>query len=130
MLAIIGTVAFMKRRRHRPTAPFTQDPMFATLPAILGGLLGSVSTLTIAYVAHRYIADFFPPLLILAAIGMHTLLSIRDARSIRKLAVGITAMCVAGTWISLSFAIVFQRDLACGDPDYGRGTETPVCARR
>lgn len=123
LLAGVGIGALVQRRRR-------SDLLRTYGPTIVGGALGFGSTVAIAYVAHRYLADAFPPLIVLAMLGMHALLAAQPSRARTVATAVIASACVVGFWISLSLGIVFQRDLQCGDPDYGRGTEPVVCARR
>ena len=123
LLAGLGTAALLQRRRR--------NELLRTFgPVVLGGAVGFGSTIAIAFVAHRYLADAFPPLIVLALLGMHALLAAPRHRTRSIATAVITVACVAGCWISLGLGVVFQRDLQCGDPGYGRGTEPVVCAPR
>jgi len=101
-------------------------------PIVLGGVVGTGFVLTIAYVANRYLADFVPPMVVLAIVGMRSLLQPsrlpRKSRQKLYLRIGVVALCLIGAWISLGLAVVYQRDLQPGDPDYGRGTPAASAA--
>jgi hypothetical protein len=115
VLAIIGTVVVLRRRGLL---------MRSVAPAAVGLTLGTVFVLTIAFVTNRYLADFMPPLVLLALVGVQGVASSRmPASRIGRVGIGaIAVLCVIGAWISFGLALVYQRDLKPGDPGYSRGT--------
>jgi hypothetical protein len=52
----------------------------------------------------------------------------QNSRRKLYLRIGVVALCLIGAWISLGLAVVYQRDLRPGDPDYGRGTPAASAA--
>lgn len=100
VLGLVGVVALVRR-----------PALTALWGPVLGGALGTSFVLTIAFVSHRYLADFFPPLLVLAIVGMQVLVARRRSRAVLA---GVVAICVAGGAISFGLARVFQRP--CGVP--------------
>jgi hypothetical protein len=119
LLALIGVFALL-----RGAKPGYRRARQLLWPIVLGGVLGTGFVLTIAYIANRYIADFMPPLVVLAIVGLRSVIDGSRRRGRRYAALGLVALCVIGAWISISLAIVYQRNLKPGDPDYGRGVPT------
>ena len=115
LLACFGVVALVRGRRGSPL-----HPSRIVLPSVVGGAAGTVFVITIAYVAQRYLADFFPPLLVLALVGVQAL----ALRPNRRVVTAVIAVCIVGTWIGFGLARVYQHNLRPGDPDWGRGTRT------
>ena len=115
LLACFGVVALVRGRRGSPL-----HPSRIVLPSVVGGAAGTVFVITIAYVAQRHLADFFPPLLVLALVGVQAL----ALRPNRRVVTAVIAVCIVGTWIGFGLARVYQHNLRPGDPDWGRGTRT------
>jgi len=128
LLAIIGVVALVRPRRIATTVDLAR-----LWPPIVGGVVGTVFVGTIAYIAHRYLADFFPPLLFSAIIGAQRLLlwvETKPERGPRVAALGIVAtLLVVGGWISFGLGRVYQRPVLPGSPDYSRGVAARVVGR-
>lgn len=123
VLGIVGLVALARPRRF-PTG-FDAARLWAP---IVGGALGTVFVLTIAFVAHRYLADFFPALLFAALIGVQRVAVAVEHRgataSTRAGVAGLVALCLIGGWISFGLGRVYQRPVRPGDPEYTRGVPT------
>lgn len=101
LLAAVGVAAVMRRG--------WRDPWLAV---VLGGLAGIVSTVTIAFIANRYLADTVPAVVPAAAIGTWAVADrLRSSRPLlRRLGVGgLVGLTAAGTLISLGLAIQAQR---------------------
>jgi len=127
VLAVIGVVALVWPRRARATIDLARF-----WPPIVGGVVGTAFVGTIAFVAHRYLADFFPPLLFAAIIGAQRVVSLledRPARRARIAATGIAVLLVVGAWISFGLGRVYQRPTRPGDPNYSRGVAAAVVGR-
>jgi hypothetical protein len=121
LLAIVGTVFLVRRRGLLARA---------VAPAAIGLTAGTVFVITIAFVTNRYLADFVPPLVLLALVGVQAVASMRPvaARSGRTGIAAIVVLCAFGAWASFGLAVVYQRNLQPNDPGYGRGTGTPAAA--
>jgi hypothetical protein len=124
-LALVG--AFLLLRGARPGYRRARALLW---PIVVGGVLGTGFALTIAFVANRYLADFMPPLVVLAIVGLRALIDSSRGRSRQVVRVGAVALFLIGVWISLGLAIVYQRDLKPGDPDYGRGVPAALAVER
>lgn len=75
----------------------------------LAALISTVSTLTIAYVAHRYLADLLPPLIVLAAAGIWCAartLQNRPNWMKRAVSVVLALLFVFGFWNQLGLAVL------------------------
>lgn len=118
ILAIIGLVG-----TARP--PATDGPTLRVLRApVLGAIAGSFVTLTIAFVAHRYLSDFMPLLVLLGAAGVHLLLRwartrrrVGGTRAVRLVGAGIAAVVVVSVAVNLGLAVLYQRKLNPGVPE-------------
>ena len=111
--AAVGATALVRRRRRD-----------AWLAAAIGTAAGVVPTITIGFIAHRYLADFTPLLVLLAAVGTWStadaLAAVGAAR--RRAATGaLAALAVAGMAVSLALAVQAQRLLLLPDPDERAG---------
>jgi hypothetical protein len=101
LLAAIGIVALLGRG--------WRDPWLAV---VVGALAGTVSTVTIAFIANRYLADAVPALVPSAALGTWTVADRLRGEGIRRrrLAVGgLAGLTLAGTVVSLALAVQAQR---------------------
>jgi hypothetical protein len=111
VLAIAGVVFLLRPRRARATIDVAR-----LWPPIVGGVLGTAFVLTIAFIANRYLADFFPPLLFAALIGGQRVGQWFDdgvVRGARAFAVGaLVVLFLAGGWISFGLGRVYQRPAA------------------
>ncbi len=100
LLAIAGLVAAVRRAPLRPL-----------LPVLAGTAAGAATSLTIAYVTTRYLADFLPFLLLAALVGLHALL---DSPAVpRRALLGVAAALVlVGAVMNGSAGLVNQRLLS------------------
>jgi hypothetical protein len=99
-LGVVGFVAMVRRR--------ARDPWLA---ATLGTATGLASTVTIAFIAHRYLADFTPTLVLSGAIGFWIVgdALARTTRSRRRLGVaGLALLAVGSTLASAALAVQAQ----------------------
>jgi hypothetical protein len=128
LLGLVGLVVLVRPRRSQ--GPLDLARLWAP---VIGGVLGTAFVLTIAFVAHRYLADFFPPLLLLAIIGLQQLVAATARAPLRgvRLATAITVafVFVAGAWISFGLGRVYQRPVLPNDPNYSRGVSGSAAAR-
>lgn len=102
LLGLVGLAASLRRGAWR--GPW--------LVAAVGASSGLVSTLTIAFVANRYLADFTPPLVVLAAVGTWVVADWLRAHPGwgRRAAVAVlAALAGAGTLVALALAVQSQR---------------------
>ena len=112
-LAAIGVVARIRRR--------SRDPWLA---ATAGAAIGLVATLTIAYIANRYLADFTPTLVLPAALGLWVAGDALAARPpvVRRLVIGgAIAVTLLSTITSAALAVQAQRLLMVPAADDRRG---------
>lgn len=109
LLSVVGIVAIFRRPRD---AEGRRMPAVLRAPA-LGAAGGAFLALTIAFLAHRYMADFLPFLLLTSAAGLQVLLTSRITlarRAVRRAVVGaFVAAAVLGVWTNFSLSLLFQR---------------------
>jgi hypothetical protein len=100
-LALVGVVALVRRG--------WRDPWWA---AVVGVSTGLAATVTIAFIADRYLSDFTPTLVLLAAIGVWVVvdgLAAASASRRRLAVVGLVGLTLLGTATSTALAIQSQR---------------------
>jgi hypothetical protein len=105
VLAVPG-VAWLARARRRHPGRW--------LAALwLGTLAGAVGALTSGYVAHRYLADLMPIVLLPALTGAHVLLARAPSprSSLARIgAVGLVSLAAFGAWTNIALGIEYQRE--------------------
>lgn len=109
-LSLVGLVAVFRPRRAGASGPGVAA---LRVPA-LGALAGGFVTLTIAFVAHRYISDFLPLLVLASLAGLHVLLHRLDTPAtrralVRAVAFGLAALAALSLWVNFGLAILHQR---------------------
>ena len=114
LLALVGLVAAARRPPLRPL-----------LGVMAGTAAGAATSLTIAYVTTRYLADFLPFLALAAFVGLQTLLVRtepgREGRSRRRLLLSAAAvLTLAGIAVNGSAGLVTQRLLGPETPEADR----------
>ena len=85
---------------------------FAWCACLIGGAVAALPTLAIAFVAQRYLADFLPPLVVAAALGVPAVVAWVDGRSPgwRKAAMAAAAVLVAVAFVvNAALAVLAQR---------------------
>ncbi len=108
VLAVVGGVAVVSTRFARSTgARMLRVP-------IIGAAVGVVPTVTIAFVAQRYLGDFLPLVVIGALAGGHTLLHrVETSGPVRRrtrVVAGVLVVLLAfGVWANGSLAYVYGR---------------------
>ena len=108
-LAVVGAVAAF--RRH----PASEFPSLAVLRIpVIGAFAGGFVTLTIYFIAQRYISDFLPLLVLLGLVGLHVLLRAfaevdRRRLVVRAAAAGVVVLAVVSLWVNFSLALLYQR---------------------
>jgi hypothetical protein len=114
-LALLGLAGSVASRR-------IGTPALATLRApVVGTALAAVSTLAFAYVAHRYLADFLPAVVLLAAAGLQ--LAIRattrweSKAAARAVWTGFGVLVVVSLWFNVGLAVLYQNQLEPGVTD-------------
>ena len=117
--AAIGLWALVRRRVDDPAA---------WVAAIVGTAVGSATIIPFGYVAHRYLADAMPVLVVGAALGVQWVADALDAprRAGRVVRAGALAagglLVVASVWTNAGLATVYQRQYAPNaDPDLVAG---------
>jgi hypothetical protein len=115
VLAIVGLVALVRPRRVAASVDLARF-----WPPVVGGVVGTLFVLTIAYIAHRYLADFFPPVLFASMIGFQRVATglERVPRPTNHTIAGVVlaVLFVAGAWISFGLGRVYQRPQEPGEP--------------
>jgi hypothetical protein len=122
-LALIGLFTLFDRRRAPPRL------RAFLLPIVIGGAIGTGGVLTLAFVANRYLADFLPPLIVLATVGFCGLFELSRTLSRHALVAGVVVLCAASLWINPALATVYQRTVRPGDLGYGRGVPATTLGR-
>lgn len=96
-LSAIGIVSVVRRR----------DTGFA-IPAI-GAAAGSATVLTIGFIAHRYLGDVVPLLVVLGAAGLVAATRLSSAAA-RRVTLGLVAvLALFSTWVNVGLALEYQR---------------------
>jgi hypothetical protein len=99
LLGILGLVGVVRRRALRPLVP------------LLGGAAaGALTVLTIAFIAHRYLGDIFPLVVVAALAGLALAPTLRPRRSWGV--AGIVAVAVLGVWsvwVNPALSLDYQR---------------------
>ncbi len=101
VVGLVGLGALVRRGRRDPW-----------LPAAGGAASGLASTLTIAFIANRYLSDATPALLLLAAPGTWVVADVLRASGRwrrRALVTGLVGLTLAGAGVSAALAVQSQR---------------------
>jgi hypothetical protein len=110
-LLALSLVTLVAVGRRPPTMP--GHGIAALRVPLVGAIVGALTILPFGYLANRYLADAVPALTIGAAAGLQLLLArvgeLPRERWLRPALVGLGVLVVAGTWINLSLALVYQR---------------------
>jgi hypothetical protein len=126
LLALVGVVALARWLWRR------RDPAWLGC-LVLGAAVGSVPTLSLGSISHRYLGDLYPAVLILALLGFHAgagrvgaAVAGRGTRRRRRartwLVAGAAAALVAvGGLVNLALAFEYQRERAFLVTDAWRG---------
>lgn len=111
ILAAVGLIGLL-----RPRA--TGGPTLASLrgPA-LGAAAGTGAAFGIAFIAERYLSDFVPLLVLLAAAGLHLVLARTSSTTIRRstkrlVGLGLVGLGAFSIWANVGLAVLYQRTLA------------------
>jgi len=115
---------FRSRRRRRTRRDERPQPDLAVLriPVLAAGV-GIVGSLEIAYVAHRYLADWMPLLVLVGLAGLTVLVERARtmARWTRRSMVAVGCVLAAfGVLSNLALAILYQRELNWSTPTSAR----------
>jgi hypothetical protein len=104
-------------RRRRPDG-------VALLALWAGTWIGAVGAIAIGYVAHRYVGDLVPIVLLPALVGAHWLLGRRPAgrgKTLRRVVpVGLGVLVLLGAWVNLALGIEYQRERGFNIPEEWR----------
>jgi hypothetical protein len=111
VLTVVGIGVVATHRRNDGRAGRSPAALRALL---LGALVGGLITVTIAYVANRYLADFLPGIILASLVGLYWLLDVvarRPRRSWTRPAISsvLVLAAVASLWINFALAIDYQR---------------------
>jgi hypothetical protein len=114
LLGLVGVAVLLRRSR----AAAVRIPL-------VGAVAGGLATLTIAFVANRYMSDLLPAIVLASLVGLHALLG-RLARTprpawTRALGVAVIVLAVASLWINFALTISYQRTLFPKDLDERTG---------
>jgi hypothetical protein len=106
ILAIPGAVWLVRAARRR------YGPGVGLLLLWVGTAVGAAGAIGIGYIAHRYLADLMPLVLVPALVGFHALLGRRPAagRAWRGAATALVVVLAAGVWANVALAIEAQRE--------------------
>jgi hypothetical protein len=78
-------------------------------------VIGGLGTLTIAFVANRYMSDLLPAIVLASLVGLHALLGVAQrvprAMWTRIVAVVVLALAVISLWVNFALAFSYQRAL-------------------
>jgi hypothetical protein len=82
---------------------------------LVGAIAGGLATLTIAFVANRYMSDLIPAIVLASLVGFHVLIGAllrapRPAWS-RIAAVAVVVLAAVSLWVNFALAIWYQRAL-------------------
>ncbi len=108
-LTVVGAVAVFRRRAA------TSEPSLTALRVpVIGAFVGGFVTLTIYFIAQRYISDFLPMIVLLAIAGLHVLLRALvgvDPRRVlvRVLTVALVVLALLSLWANFALALLYQR---------------------
>ena len=111
-LAILAVVGFIGLTRRRAKAGAALAPLRAPL---IGTASGVLITLSAAYVAQRYVADMFPGLVLLGAVGLFALINHAegsDLRWVRIVAFGLVVLGLMSVWTNFGLGLLTQRLIA------------------
>jgi hypothetical protein len=110
VLAIVGAVGIV-----RPPASGGRTLAAVRVP-VLGALAGAFVTLTIGYIAQRYLADFLPLLILLALVGFHVLVRWAGARRARAWAAGavLGVLALGSLWANAGLAVLYGHKVGFG----------------
>lgn len=111
-LALVGLFVITRRARGA-----SGEGLSALRVPVVGALVGAVTIIPFGYIANRYLADAMPALVITGLAGLQHLLgrrsdagtTVRGRRRWRAGAAALVALALAGVWINVSHALVFQR---------------------
>jgi hypothetical protein len=106
-LGVVGAVAVFRR----PETRAGPSPAALRVP-VIGALAGGFVTLTIYFIAHRYMSDFLPLLVLLALAGLHLILrasASADRAVARVVAVGFVALAILSLGANFALALRYQR---------------------
>jgi hypothetical protein len=82
---------------------------------LIGAVGGGLATLTIAFVANRYMSDLLPAIVLASLVGLHALLgktrSAPTAAWTRVAAAVVVVLAVISLWVNFALAISYQRAL-------------------
>jgi hypothetical protein len=107
VLAIPGTAWLVRAARGR------HGPGVGLLLLWVGTWAGAAGAITIGYIAHRYLADLMPLVLVPALVGFHALMARQPAarRAWRgAAAAALVVVVAAGVWANAALAIEAQRE--------------------
>ena len=82
---------------------------------LVGAIAGGLATLTIAFVANRYMSDLLPAIVLASLVGFHVLLGALQRRPrpswSRVVAVVVVVLAAVSLWVNFALGISYQRIL-------------------
>jgi hypothetical protein len=107
VLAVVTAVATLRRWIDR-------DALRGVLPAVIASAVAVLPTLTIGFIANRYLIDFLPLLLVPASYGaylaLHALTHDGPRRPARRAAaIALVGLLGFGVWANTALAFTYQR---------------------
>jgi hypothetical protein len=109
VLGVVGAVAVFLRR---PAAVGSR--LVALRVPVLGAAAGCVVTLSINFVAHRYLSDYLPVLVMLGLAGLNVVLvwladPARRSGAVRAVTIGIAGLAACSIWANFGLGLLYQR---------------------
>ncbi|HUF83850.1 MAG TPA: hypothetical protein VMQ81_04570 [Acidimicrobiia bacterium] len=109
LLSVVGATAVFLRR---PAAVGSR--LIALRVPVLGALAGCFVTLSINFVAHRYLSDYLPVLVLLGLAGVNVLFVMlaapgRRPAVVRTLTVALAGLAAFSLWANFGLGILYQR---------------------
>lgn len=119
-LCVLAVFAVVMLIRHQ----LTSAPTRALVAAMLGGVVAVLPTLTIGFIANRYLIDFLPLVLVPACVGLELLVGVdARARSTGRgaLVAGVAVLLVFGVWVNVALASTYSHLYAAPNQSVRRG---------
>jgi len=109
LLSVLGAIAVFIRR----PAPIGSRLTALRVP-VLGALAGCCVTLSINFVAHRYLSDYLPVLVMLGLAGVNALFALlavpaRRPAIVRAVPVALAGLAIFSLWVNFGLGIQYQR---------------------
>ena len=106
VLAVVGAVGAVRG------TGLANSKLAALRAPLLGACAASTATLSVGWIANRYLSDFVPGLVVAALAGLHLMMRWSSAHrgKVAKLAwTALAVLVTVGVWTNLSLAILYGR---------------------